>query len=74
MSPHDQMRTWGSLVGTVGALQVVLELNPNECGVKKTHTVGSDGLGVQQEHCDLLAGMNRKTPVSEIWWCMQRGL
>ncbi|KAG7557132.1 Ribosomal protein L13e [Arabidopsis suecica] len=47
---------WCPLVGTVGALQVVSEPIPDECGVKRAHTIGGDGLGVQRGRCDLLVG------------------
>jgi len=55
-------------------LQVVSEPNPNECGVKKVRTIGGYGLGVQRGRCDLLVEVNCNTPISGIWWCMQRGL
>ncbi|KAG7588897.1 Winged helix DNA-binding domain superfamily [Arabidopsis suecica] len=47
---------WGLLVETVGALQVVSEPNPDECGVKRAHTVGGNGLGAQRGRCYLLVG------------------
>jgi len=49
---------WGSLVRAVGLLQVVLQVvsepNLDECGVKKVHTFGGDGVGAQRGRCDLL--------------------
>ncbi|CAL9246902.1 unnamed protein product [Arabidopsis halleri] len=65
---------WDPLVGTVGALQVISEPNPNKCGVMRAHTVGGNGLNAQRGRCDLLVGVNCNTQVSGIWWCMRRGL
>ncbi|KAG7552451.1 hypothetical protein ISN45_Aa06g030530 [Arabidopsis thaliana x Arabidopsis arenosa] len=53
---------WCPLVGMVGALQLVSEPNPDECGVKRAHTIGGDGLGVQRGRCDLFVEAGDSTP------------
>ena len=55
-------------------IRISLGNEPDECGVKKAHTIGSDGLGAERRCCNLLVGVNCNTPFSGIWWCMQRGL
>jgi len=44
-----------------------LESNLDECGVKKDHTIGGDGLGAQRGRYEQLVGVNCNTMVSRIW-------
>ena len=46
-------------------IRISLGNEPDECGVKKAHTIGSDGLGAERRCCNLLVGVNCNTPLQE---------
>ncbi|KAG7563983.1 Cytochrome P450 [Arabidopsis suecica] len=55
-------------------LNVVSETNPNECGVKRAHTVGGDGLGAQRGRYDLLVGGKELVNSSKTFMVFGSGL